>query len=128
MKKKNKNNDITRYDIGYGFHLGLSIRDLDLVNFIQNKLEKGKILIYPDEAHYYITQKQELINFLEEISKYSLLTSYQYNCYINLYNTLKSGKKSVITIEDFNNLCRNTNYTVNPLALCALKTHDHINN
>ena len=37
------------YNIGYGFHISLSDKDLDLLIDIQNKLKIGKIYEYPEK-------------------------------------------------------------------------------
>ena len=50
------------YNIGYGFHISLSNKDLDLLIDIQNKLKRGKIYEYPEkeEARLAITKLEEL--------------------------------------------------------------------
>lgn len=52
------------YNIGYGFHISLSIRDLLLLKKIQTQLNSiGHIYTYPskDEARWAVTKKSELI-------------------------------------------------------------------
>lgn len=62
-KRVNKNGDITHYGVGYHFHLGLSIRDLALLQQIMSILGGiGKIYQYPDkdEAHYAISRSIDM--------------------------------------------------------------------
>lgn len=76
--------------IGYGFHLGLSIRDKSLLEYIQEQVkELGKIQILikksGNEAHYSITRKRELLEFIEMLlllKQDTLLTEYQYRRFI----------------------------------------------
>jgi len=59
-KRTDQHGNITRYGIGVGFHLGMSLRDLALIESIQKELEGiGNIYQYPNknEVHYAITKK-----------------------------------------------------------------------
>jgi len=58
---------ISRYGIGVGFHIGLHIRDLAVLANMKTQLGNlGKIYEYPNknEAHYAITRKEELRQFI----------------------------------------------------------------
>jgi len=58
-KRVNKNGDITHYGVGYHIHIGLSMRDLALLQLTMSMLGGiGKIYLYPhkDEAHYAISR------------------------------------------------------------------------
>lgn len=83
--RKDKEGNINRYGLGYGFHMGLSSRDTALVEYIQKILQGlGKMYIYPhrQEAHYAITRKQELLQFINLVlSEHSLLTSLHTNIF-----------------------------------------------
>ena len=53
----------THYGVGYHFHMGLGMRDLELLEFIKLQFEGiGKIYPYPHkvEAHYAISRKGEV--------------------------------------------------------------------
>ena len=66
------------YNIGYGFHISLSIVDLPLLEKIQTQLNSiGHIYSYPNknEARWAVTKKAELIYLIETVlDKHPLLT------------------------------------------------------
>lgn len=125
--RKDKNGNISRYGLGYGFHMGLSSRDTALVEHIQCKLQGlGKVYIYPhkEEAHYAITRKQELLLFISLVlSEHSLLTSHQYKRFMNLKNVLLNGPTSFPSMEEYTKLI--TSLTAEPNAFSS--DHKHIN-
>lgn len=123
-----KNGNITKYGIGYAFHLALSIRDESLVRYIQDMLQGlGKIYVYPhrDEVHYAITRKDQLLQFITLVmSEHSLLTHNQYKRFMNLKWVLEQAPASVMTKEDFDMLINNIAVTSpNPFD----NHHEHIN-
>lgn len=111
----------TSIGLGYEFHLGIHVRDLDLLKFIQTKLNNlGKIYIYENknkkEAKLVINRQKDVGWLIENIfSKHSLLTSHQATKYelLRFGFTNKFKKLSEFTnydsilnlklIPDFNN-------------------------
>jgi len=95
-KKRLKNSNITHYNIGYGFHLGMSLRDLALIKTIHSKLNNlGRIYEYADnknEAHLAITKLNELKWVILNIFDYfPLLTNHQWERFSRLrYGVLNS--------------------------------------
>jgi hypothetical protein len=107
-RRKNKQGVITSVGVGYGFHLGLSLRDLPVLRSIQAMLGGiGKISEYPhkNEAHYAITKKNELLAFIAFIFPYySLLTAYQYKRFCVLKLVLEQNIVSVASMEEYKRL------------------------
>lgn len=103
--QKNKQGIITRYGIGVGFHLGLHIRDLAILENIKIELGNlGKIYEYNEknEAHYAITKKEELREFISKVFKdHTIITDYQYNRFMVMKSILDKDLKSTKTIEEF---------------------------
>lgn len=70
----------TSYSIGYGFQIGLSNKDLKLIELLQKALNIGKIYLYEEkkEAKLDLSVNSELTWLIENIfSKYPLLTQHQ---------------------------------------------------
>ena len=95
------------------FHIGLHIRDLAVLELMKKELGSlGKIYVYENknEAHYAITRKEELKQFISKVfnSKNQLLTDYQYNRFIILKTILDKDLKSTTTKEEFDKLLKIT--------------------
>lgn len=78
FKRINKNGIVTSIGLKYSFHIGLHLRDKDLLELIQYKLNNiGKIYEYvnKEEAHLAVFKIEELKWLIENIfSKYPLLS------------------------------------------------------
>jgi len=89
VRKNKQTGAITSYGIGYHFHMGLHLQDIEILRSIQNMLGGiGKIYEYPlkPEAHNAIYLQGELLWFLENVLLvYPLLTLYQ----ISRFNKVK---------------------------------------
>lgn len=88
--------ELARYNIGYGFHLSLYKRDIDILKYIKSKLDKGVIYEYKDkpDSRLAINKKSELIYLIENIfDKYSLVTINQ----LIRYQLLRYGIVNNIT-------------------------------
>lgn len=105
IARKNVKGIVTHYGVGYHFHLGMSLRDLKLLEDIMQVLgNKGKIYIYSDkdEAHYVISRREEVIEFiLMAMSHYPLLTLHQASRYNKMFSGLTEGVKRFDTLEEF---------------------------
>ena len=116
------------------FHIGLHIRDLAVLELMKKELGSlGKIYVYENknEAHYAITRKEELKQFISKVfnSKNQLLTDYQYNRFIILKTILDKDLKSTTTKEEFDKLLKITfsNYNMMSNDLEFLKSWGFIN-
>jgi len=127
VRKNKHTNQITSYGVGYGFHLGLSLRDAELINYIQLILEGiGHVYLYSEreEAHFAITKKEELRRFINiVITEYPLLTEHQSTRFNTLKFVLDNDIKIVRTIDEYNDLKNITWPNPNPFS----KDHNHIN-
>jgi len=97
------------YNIGYGFHISLSNKDLDLLIDIQNKLKRGKIYEYPEkeEARLAITKLEELKWLIENIfEKAPLLTYHQKERYLRLKHGVLTKFNRVESLEEYNNFIK----------------------
>nr|CBY89748.1 putative LAGLIDADG homing endonuclease [Pycnoporellus fulgens] len=102
-----KDNKVTEYyNIGYGFHIGLSIKDLPLLEKIQNQFNGiGHIYSYPsrDEARWAVTKKTELKYLIQTVfEKHPLITQHQSERYARLRYGLLNNFIRVETIEEYN--------------------------
>jgi hypothetical protein len=87
---------LARYNIGYGFHLSLHKRDIDILKDIKSKLDKGVIYEYKDkpDSRLAVNKKSELVYLIENIfDKYSLVTRNQ----LIRYQLLRYGIVNNIT-------------------------------
>lgn len=97
------------YNIGYGFHISLSNKDLDLLIDIQNKLKIGKIYEYPEkeEARLAITKLADLKWLIENIfEKAPLLTTHQRERYLRLKHGVLNKFNRVESLEEYNNFIK----------------------
>lgn len=103
------------YNIGYGFHIALSIVDLPLLKKIQNQFNSiGHIYTYPgrDESRWAVTKKAELIYLIETVfDKHPLLTEHQRERYARLRYGLLNNLNRVENLEEYNKFI-NTSYVV----------------
>jgi len=94
------------YNIGYGFHISLSNKDLDLLIDIKKKIKIGKIYEYPEkeEARLAITKLADLnwliINIFE---KAPLITIHQRERYLKLKYGVLNKFNRVDSLEEYNN-------------------------
>jgi hypothetical protein len=96
---------ITSYGVGYHFHLGMALRDLELVRSIQTVFGgRGKIYEYPlkPEAHYVISTLADMRWLLESVLlQYPLLTMHQASRLSQLKAGLLNNIKRFDTLEAF---------------------------
>ena len=102
------------YNIGYGIHISLSIKDLGLIQEIQNTLNGvGHIYTYPDreEARLSITKTKELVWMIENIFDLSSLVSLrQRDRYLRFRHGVLNKFNRVESLEEYNNFL-NTSYS-----------------
>lgn len=104
--------NITHYGVGYGFYLGLNLRDLQLLKFIQRMLNNiGKIYIYEEkeEAHYAITKKAELLWFIGYVfAGYTLKTVHSFTRFEIMKYVLTNTIIKVKNLEDYKKLTQSS--------------------
>nr|YP_007475360.1 hypothetical protein H911_mgp44 [Microbotryum lychnidis-dioicae]AGE14574.1 hypothetical protein [Microbotryum lychnidis-dioicae] len=104
--------------VGYHFHLGLSLRDIELLKNIMHTLDnKGKIYVYPekDEAHYVISRREEVIYFIFMImNQYPLLTLHQASRFNKILSGLAEEVKRFETLEEFHEYFNNKELLESP--------------
>lgn len=108
LKRINKLGNITSIGLKYSFHMGLHLRDKNLLELIQTKLNNmGKIYIYEkkEEAHLAIYKVEELKWLIENIfSKYPLLSEYQAIRYEQLRKGVMNDLKRLDSLDDLPNI------------------------
>nr|YP_007475436.1 hypothetical protein H888_mgp09 [Microbotryum cf. violaceum BFL-2013]AGE14650.1 hypothetical protein [Microbotryum cf. violaceum BFL-2013] len=118
IARKNVKGIITHYGVGYHFHLGLSLRDIELLKNIMHTLDnKGKINVYPekDEAHYVISRREEVIYFIFMImNQYPLLTLHQASRFNKILSGLTEEVKRFETLEEFHEYFNNKELLESP--------------
>lgn len=101
----NKNGVVTSIGLKYSFHIGLHLRDIELLKLIQSKLNNiGKIYEYvnKEEAHLAVYKVEELKWLIENIfSYYPLLTIHQRLRYEQMRKGVINNLKRLDTLEDF---------------------------
>ena len=109
----NKKGEITSIGLKYSFHIGLHLRDIDLLKLIQFKLNNmGKIYEYrnKEEAHYAIYKVDELKWLIEKIfSIYPLISLNQRLRYLQLRKGIINNLKKIDTLDDYQNILVNQN-------------------
>lgn len=94
------------YNIGYGFHVSLSMKDLDLLLKTKDLFNSiGNIYTYPsrDEARFCVTKKTELVYLIETVfDLYPLLTQHQRDRYARLRHVVLNNFNRVETLEEYN--------------------------
>ena len=84
------------YNIGYGFHISLSIKDLELLKKIKYTLGRGTIYEYleKNEARLAITKLKDLNWLIENVfEKFSLIKKHQRDRYFIFKNGILTKKK-----------------------------------
>jgi hypothetical protein len=93
------------YNIGYGFHISLSSKDLALLQKIQNLLNGiGHIYVYPsrDEARLSVTKLADLKYLIENVFDVSpLISNHQRSRYAIFRYGILNNVKRVETMEEF---------------------------
>ena len=108
FKRINKNGIVTSIGLKYSFHIGISNRDKNLLEFIHEKLNnRGKIYLYSNkkEVHLAIVKIEDLKWLIENIfSKYPLLTNSQASRYEQLKLGINNNLKRLDSIESFESI------------------------
>lgn len=92
------------YNVGYGFHLSLSIVDINLLNQIQNTLKIGQIYEYPvkNEARLAITKLKDLNWLIENVfDVYPLVTNHQRIRYFRFREGILNKINRIDTFENY---------------------------
>jgi len=105
-KRTSKNGAVLYYNVGYGIHLGMHIRETSLLRYLKRKLNlPGRIYIYPhrDEVRLAITRLKDIRCIIRKVfDKYPLcneknrdnLSRLKYGAFhtINRFKTLEEYK------------------------------------
>lgn len=128
-KKRLKNSIITHYNIGYGFHLGMSLRDLTLIKTIRSNLNNlGRIYEYAEnknEAHLAITKLEHLKWVILNIfDHFPLLTDHQWERFSRLrygvltqFNRAENYSDYIKFLEDHSTWLKARKINLNDLSL-----------
>lgn len=105
FNRVNKKGIITSIGLKYSFHIGLQLRDKELLELIQTKLNNmGKIYEYvkKEEAHLAIYKIEDLKWLIENVfSRYPLLSTYQRLRYEQLRIGIINNLKKLNSLDDF---------------------------
>lgn len=104
-KRTLKSGDVSKYNVGYGFHLALHKKDLGIIESVYNKLGKiGTINISPskDEARLAVNDRASLILLCSLFSNISLKTYSQLSRFNFFKESLDNDIKEFKTLELYN--------------------------
>ena len=104
-KRVLKSGEISKYNVGLGFHLSLHSRDLNIINTIhQNLNNQGTIYTFKDkpEVRIAINDRSGLESLTRVLDSFSLITEYQLSRYLLLKEYLTKGIKEFKTLEEYN--------------------------
>ena len=120
FKRVNKKGIITSIGLKYSFHIGLHLRDKNLLEFIQTKLNNmGKIYEYPkkEEAHLAIYKVEDLKWLIENIfSKFPLLSDHQALRYEQLRIGITNNLKRLDSLDDLHTILIDKEKFITPLC------------
>lgn len=99
--KKLKNNNIRTK---CAFHIGLSLRDKNLIHEIKDYLNMGNIYEYEhrNEAHFAVTKREDLKKLVNMFDTYGFFTKHQAHRYLLFKHCLKNHHLVYNSIDDFN--------------------------
>lgn len=105
-KRTLKSGEISKYNIGYGYHLSLHKKDVDILKEIKNKLNDiGTIYEYPvkPDSRLAVNNKAGLIYLIDNIfDLYPLKTKNQLTRYLLLKDGLLDNIKEFKTLQQYN--------------------------
>jgi len=106
--KKNRN---TYFNLGFGFHLSLHIRDHSILHDLQSRLEgRGRIYLYPhrQEAHYAIVKLEDvkwcILNVFDHLI---FLTKHQFKRYSLFRYVVLNNFTTVNSLDEYNAFLNN---------------------
>lgn len=104
-KRVLKSGEVSKYNVGLGFHLSLHSRDLDIINTIYKNLNNiGTIYTYKNrpEVRIAINDRSGLNLLIKNLENFPLITEYQLTRYLLLKEFLTKEIKEFKTLEEFN--------------------------
>jgi len=114
----------TYYNVGYGFHLSLHIRELPLLQYLKKELNlPGLIYVYEhrQEARLAIVKLEDIKYLLSAIfDAYPLINENQRQRYYKLNQGLTLNIKRFEAVEDYTNFCDSKDY-IDPIMENNLK-------
>ena len=105
-KRTLKSGEISKYNVGYAFHLSLHSRELELIKTIYKNLnEIGTINISPSkpDVRLAINDRASLLVICRIFDNYRLRTGHQLSRYLFLKEGLENNIKEFKTLELYNN-------------------------
>ena len=100
-----KSGEISKYNVGLGFHLSLHSRDLDIINTIYKNLNNiGTIYTYKNrpEVRIAINDRSGLNLLIKTLENFPLITEHQLTRFLLLKEFLTKEIKEFKTLEEFN--------------------------
>src|ERR1700761_8181180 len=97
--------DISKYNVGLGFHLSLHNRDISVIKNIKNNLNDiGTIYEYKNklDVRMAVNDRKSLISLTEIFKIFPLMTQHQLKRYLLLREYLLNNIKEFKTLEEFN--------------------------
>lgn len=104
-KRVLKSGEISKYNVGLGFHLSLHSRDIDIIRTVHQTLNKlGTIYSYKDkpDVRLAINDRSGLKTLMERLEDYSLVIEHQISRHMLLKRFLMEDIKEFKTLEEFN--------------------------
>lgn len=104
-KRVLKSGEVSKYNVGLGFHLSLHSRDLDIINTIHKNLNNiGTIYAYENrpEVRIAINDRSGLNLLIKTLENFPLITEYQLTRYLLLKEFLAKDIREFKTLEEFN--------------------------
>lgn len=104
-KRVLKSGEVSKYNVGLGFHLSLHSRDLDIINTIHKNLNNiGTIYTYKNrpDVRIAINDRLGLNSLIKTLEGFPLITERQLIRYLLLKEFLTKEIKEFKTLEEFN--------------------------
>jgi len=103
-KRVLKSGEISKYNVGLGFHISLHSRDLNIINTISQNLNNlGTIYTYKNkpDTRIAINDRRGLESLVEVLEYFPLVTEHQLSRYLLLKEYLKRDIREFKTMEEY---------------------------
>lgn len=103
-KRLLKSGEVSKYNIGLGFHISLHLRDLSLIKTIHSKLNVGIISVNEkkNDARLAVNDKAGILEICKFFENYTLLTSHQLTRFLLLKEFLIRDVKEFKSLDLYN--------------------------
>lgn len=115
-KRTLKSGEVSKYNVGLGFHLSLHSRDLELLQSIHNNINNiGTFYEHKlrDEVRIAVNDRTGLRTLIDIFDSFPLVTIHQNTRYKLLKEFLVNDIKEFKTLEAFNNFKEECLYNIN---------------